>query len=161
MNLRRFLLSAAAAIVIALPPLAAPRAAVTATPVFAQTPKVYQAQIQNAQGTSGVTLVTAGSNGTIVKGIVASNTDSSNAYAVQLSVNGYLLCTVNVPLSSGAMTAAPAVALIAPAGCPGLPLDGAGNPFISLQSGASLAINTTTTVTAAKTVAVTAVGADY
>lgn len=145
----------------------ATQAGVTATPVFAQAPKPYVQQILPATTTTTVILVTAGANGTIIKGINCTNTDTAAASLVQFNVArsavNYLQTTVNVPLSSGNISAAtaPPVNAMAPANWPGLPVDSNGDPFLNLASGDTLLMNVTVTVNSGKVVACTAVGADY
>ena len=140
-------------------------AAVTPTPVFAQGPKPYVQQILPAGTTATAILVTAGSNGTIIKGIECTNTDTAAASVVQFnlarSAVNYLMASVNVPLSSGNTSAAAAVNMMSPTNWPGLPVDAAGNPFINLASGDTLLMNVTVTVNSGKVVSCIAIGADY
>lgn len=162
LTLVRFRAAVLAAFLLALMPhLGHAQAAVTNTPVFAQAPKPYVATIVNADASTLKTVATGGANGTIIKSLQASNTDSGASYAIQVTVKGNLVCTVNLPTSAGNTTTFLAVSLISPSACPGLPVDAAGNPFIILASGDTLQVNSTTTVTAAKVVSVTAIGADY
>jgi hypothetical protein len=143
-------------------------AAVTATPVFPQTPKGPLAQILNGTGTAQVTLVTAGANGSKVISIVCSSTDtvdrSLNLTRVR-SATSYLLTQVDMPALSGDAGSSsgftPPVGVIAQGNIPGLPMDSDGNAFIYLESGDTLVINTTVTLTSAKIIACSAVSADF
>lgn len=98
---------------------------------------------------------------------MVTNTDSGAAYAIQLNVTisatNYLIGTVNVPLSAGNTTAAPSVNLLSALNNfgPYLCKDANGNPYIYLANGSTLKVNSTTTVTSAKTVTFFAQGGDY
>src|SRR5262249_58135881 len=78
--------------------------AVTATPVFVQTPKNTQITIVNADASSNKTLVTAGTNGTKVTGITLCSDDTS-ARVVQIQITRsavtILVGSVNVPTLAG------------------------------------------------------------
>lgn len=137
---------------------------VTATPIFPQTITSPSQQILPADTTTLKTLYTAGTNGSKIENIIATNTDTAAAYGIQLSVTTgattYLLGTVNVPLSSGNTTAAPAISLLNSANLP-TAKDSNGNPYIYLASGSVLKVNSLTTVNTGKIVAITCNGGDY
>jgi hypothetical protein len=137
---------------------------VTATPIFPQTITSPSVQILPATTTGLVTLYTAGTNGSKIENIIVSNTDSGAAYALTLTVvtsaTSYIIGTINVPLSAGNTTAAPAISLINSTNIP-LAKDANGNPYIYLASGSVLKVNSGTTVTTAKVLSITAMGGDY
>lgn len=123
----------------------------------------------NADGTDKKTLFTAGANGSLVRGIAATSDDTADK-AVQLyaTIGGtdYLIAAVTVPLNAGVTGAVPAVNLLSqgdPATpvCPWAYIDNNGNRVIWLPAAAVLKAAMQAAVTAAKTVTVTAFGADY
>lgn len=136
----------------------------TATPIFPQAITSPSVQILPADTTALKTLYTAGTNGSKIENIIATNTDSAAAYGLQLSVTTgattYLLGTINVPLSAGNTTAAPAISLLNSTNLP-TAKDSNGNPYLYLASGSVLKVNSLTTVTAAKIVSITVNGGDY
>jgi hypothetical protein len=138
--------------------------ATTSTPIFPQTIQSESVQILPATTTTQVTLYTGGTNGSKIENIIATNTDTAAAYALTLAIvtggTSYIIGTINVPLSSGNTTAAPAVSLINNANLP-LPKDSNGNPYIYLGSGSVLKVNSGTTVNTGKVVSITAIGGDY
>lgn len=144
-------------------------AAVTATPVFVQTPKAAKIQFLNASvaGTY-VALYTGGANGSKITGLYAASSDGTAAHVVTCGIQNtsvnYGGSAVNVPLNSGFANAVPAVNLMSATNWPGLPLDSDGNPFIYLTSASDILVCTfATTVTsgAANTLNVIAIGADF
>jgi len=138
---------------------------VTSTPIFPQTIKSSEVQILPADTSSLKTLYTAGANGSRIEAIYATNTDTAAAYAIQLTVvesaTNYLLGTINLPLSSGNTTAAPTVNLFNAGTQLVLNKDSDGNPYIYLESGAVLKVNSTTTVNSGKILSFVANGGDY
>lgn len=140
-------------------------AAVTPTPIFPQAVKGPLAQISNGTGTTSITFITAGANGSIVKGITCSNTDS-NPYTIQFnkvrSSTSYLMVTLTLAASAGSAAATvPLVVFGTGANTLGLPLDSEGNPFTYIESGDTINVNVTSTVTAAKLVSCYGVQSDF
>lgn len=139
--------------------------AVSNIPIYPQTVQTWAQQILPADTTTKKTLVTAGTNGSIVESIGLTNTDAAAAYAIQFFVNNgtfdALIATVNVPLSAGNVTAVAAVDFLRNGASPICVTDANGNLTIVLKAGYVLKISSTTTVTAAKEVDVVAMGADY
>ena len=133
--MRNKFLSALFALWILIEQLAPAAAAVTATPVFVQTPKLGAVQIVNANGTTPQSLYACGANGSKITGIFASTTDTA-ADTVQLSLlrsaTTYIVNTVSVPAGSGTTAAAAPTPLMS---FTGLPLDADGNPYFYCQSG--------------------------
>jgi len=138
--------------------------AVTNTPVFVQTPKVTQITIVAADASNLKTVCTAGANGSKV---VALNlcSDDTSARIIQIlitrSATSILVGSVNVPTLAGTDGTNPAVNALNSSMLPGLPLDNDGVRYLFLQSGDTLQIKSTTTVTAAKTVSATCVSGDF
>jgi hypothetical protein len=131
--------------------------AVTTTPALPQTPQLGVTQLAHAQSANTlVTVATAGTNGSKVNSVWATNTDPANAYLTQVwltrSGTNFLLGTVNVPVSAGNTAAAPSVNIFG--GITGLPLDSDGNPYVYLQSGDVLAVSATTQVASSQTLTV-------
>jgi hypothetical protein len=138
--------------------------ALTYKPPFIQTAKIGVVQTLNADGTNNKTVVTAGSNGTKVVSLTASSTDTSNRiFQVQVSRSGtdYILCTVTVPAASGTDGTTASVDLLNSTILPGLPADNDGQRYLFLQSGDTLTVKCTTTVTSGKIVSFASVEADF
>lgn len=138
--------------------------AVSFNPVFVQTPKVTQITIVNADASNAKTACTAGANGTKVTGLQLCSDDTS-ARAIQIGITRsatfVLLGTVNVPTLAGTDGTTAAVNGFSATLLPGLPVDNDGQAYIFLESGDTLSIKSTTTVTAAKTVSATCVSANF
>jgi hypothetical protein len=135
--------------------------AMTATPVYEQTLFNQLTAIANAQGTTAQTIVTPGTNGTRIKFLSVSNTDTS-AYTVNLflviSSTSYLLATLSVAASSGNAAGTLPVNLLTTSLIPGLAHDPSGNPYLDLASGTTLTAATTSTVTSGKQLAFSVTG---
>jgi hypothetical protein len=115
-------------------------AAVTATPVYVQTPNFGQA-ISN--GATAVGLYTGGANGSKCVGAWASNTQAATAYNLSLvivSTNTATYETISIPGNAGLSTTQAAINLMSSANWPGLPRDSDGNPFFYLKSAAVINI---------------------
>ena len=138
-------------------------AAVTATPVFVQTPKFAHVQITNANNLTAQTLYTCGANGSKIIGMWATSTDTT-ARDVQISIlntSTYNMVTILVPINAGSVDTTPAVNLMSLANMPGLPLDSDGNPFFYCASGDVIQAGMVVQLTAAKFMNVFAVVADF
>jgi hypothetical protein len=140
--------------------------AVTATPVFVQTPKSYKVQILPADASALKTITTGGANGTKITSIIATSSDTSARNVTWGTTTGgvfFPLGTVQVPITAGQVDLTNvAVNLLDISKTPGLPIDADGNPYILLSSASeTLQIKSLTTVTAAKEIDVTAFGADF
>lgn len=134
-----------------------------ANPSFVSTPQNPAVQIQNADATAFKTLYTAGSSGGRVDALIATNTDTANAYVVQLALQksgvDYVLGEINVPIGAGTNGTAKSVALMNSTDIPGLAYTEAGALF--LASGVALRARTKTTVAGSNTVQIVGVAADY
>jgi len=152
--------------------------ALTATPVFPQTPKSYTATITNATstftitniGTSTVTglvsVATIGTNGSIIEAINVASTDSvSHSLVLAFLPTGgvlYLLATVTIPASSGAVAGTPPVSLLNSTNIPGTSSDANGNRFLYIPASGLLYVGVlTTAVTSPDVISVVATGADF
>lgn len=112
--------------------------------------------VQFLQGTDSAgtykTLYTAGSNGSICKGMVETNNDGSATHLVTVEVvNGgvkYGGMAITTASNDGYANATPAKALMAAGNWPGLPIDSDGNPYIVLISGDTIQATFATALTA-------------
>ena len=118
----------------------------------------------NADSTTAKTLLTAGANGTVVRGIFGTTNDTS-ANNVAVSINDgsttFLLGTVRLATLSGTDGAVNGVDLLNTTAMPGLELDGAGNAVLYLKAGYTLKVAPLVAVTAAKTLTLFAMGRDF
>lgn len=139
------------------------------TPNSVVTPQTISAGVvQFLQGvdTAGTykTLYTAGLNGSILKGVVATSNDTAVAHVVtcQLvrSAVKYGGVAVNVPVNSGSINTAVPVNLMSALNWVGLPIDSDGNPFLYLSSGDTLQCTYATALTGGTSVSLIAVAAD-
>jgi hypothetical protein len=140
--------------------------AISNAAIFPQKVQSWAVQILPADTTTLKTLVTAGSNGSIIESLMVTNTDSTVAYTYQVFANdgatSHLLGSANIPVSAGNVPATnAAVDILRSGNLPGLPVDANGNFVIYLPSGWTLKVAVTVTVTAAKVIDSTAMGADY
>lgn len=128
-------------------------------------------RVQNADGTSKVTIFTAGANDSLLRALSASSTDTSDrAFNIYVNKGGAgtdrLVGTVNIPANSGNSITLPAIdilrTLVSSAFLfPFLAYDAYGNRVWNLVGGTLIKVACTTTVTAAKEVAFTGDGADF
>ena len=138
--------------------------ALTATPVFVQTPKVTRTTFAAADTTTAKTIATAGANGSKVVAIQVCSDDTSARviqFGITRSATFILLGSINLPTLSGTDGAAPAINGFNPSYMPGLPVDSDGERYIFMESGDTLQAKMVTTITAAKTVSVTVVQGDF
>ena len=143
-------------------------AAVTATPVFVQAPKLATVQFLQGTDTAGTykVLYTGGTNGSKIVGIIATSNDASASHLVtcQLarSAVSYGGVAVTVPVNAGFANAAPPVSLMSPTVWAGLPFDSDGNPFLYLSgSGDTITCTFATALTTSDVINVIAVVADF
>jgi hypothetical protein len=132
--------------------------------VTTQTPRAYKAQITNASGTTPVSLITPGANGTKVISIVCSNSDTS-AYNLTFSVLrssiAYVLGTVAIAASAGNAAGTPPVSILNATNIPGIPQDSDGNPYLFLESTDTLQMANGSTISAGKVISCHTVAADF
>lgn len=138
--------------------------AVTNTPIYPQTIKNYVVQILPADTTTNKVIATGATNGTRLTSVNISSTDTANRdVSIYLTVSGtsYLLTTIRLTAGVGNGVTTASIDLLRNAQLPSLGWDANGNKEFILQSGATLDIACTTTVTAAKAIAVVAQGGDF
>src|SRR5689334_16258532 len=91
-------------------------AALTANSIVTtQNPKAYKAQITSASGTTAVSLITPGANGTKVISIICSNTDTAGynvTFSVLRSAATYALGTVAIAASAGNLPVTPPASVL-------------------------------------------------
>lgn len=148
-----------------------------ASPVFAATTpnSVVTAQVPNRgvvqflQGTDTAgtykTLYTAGTNGSKISALWMSNNDASATHLVTCQIvntavkyGGIALTSV---VSAGFATAVPPQNMLTPAVWAGLPIDGNGNPYLTMISGDTLQCTYATTLTASDLINVNVIASDY
>lgn len=136
----------------------------SSTPTFVGTPKIGLQQIVPADTSTLKTLVTAGASGSKVTSIMAASDDSSArivAYGITRGGTFYQIGAVSVAITSGTDGATAATNLLSVSQVAGLPIDADGQRYLLLQSGDTLQVKTTTTVTSAKTVHLVATYGDF
>lgn len=130
---------------------------------FIATVKNPSVSFANADASNFKTIHTAGSLGSRIDTLIGSNTDSANAYVVQLAVQisgvDYILGEVNIPIGSGTNGSAKSVAMLNATDIPGLAYTE--NGALYLASGAVLRGKTKTTVAGSNTVQIVGVAGDY
>lgn len=139
--------------------------AVTATPAFVQVPKNYKVQILPADTNALKTVATGGTNGTKIVSLVVTSSDTTNrdvSWGITTGGTFWPMGTTTVLATAGTVNNVATTNLFNATNSPGLPVDGDGNFFVFL-SGTSdtLQIQSTSTVTTAKSLNVTAMGADF
>jgi hypothetical protein len=120
--------------------------------------------LTSSDTTTAKTCFTAGANDSVVRGIIATTTDSVTVNVtlwVTRSGTDYLLGTVNLPITAGDTGSAPSVDLLASAIIPGLPQDSVGKPYIPLKNGDTLKVGCLATMSTGKTTYVSVFGEDY
>ena len=134
--------------------------AANTSPIFVLTPNCKGVTFVNADGTTLKDMFVAGANGSRLAA-VAANTNDTSANNVKLELfdgtTAYWAGTVNVPTLSGTDGTTAAVNLLALSMCPWLNSDGS----IFLPTGWKLQVAPLAAVTAAKTLTLVALGADY
>lgn len=144
--------------------------AVTATPVFVQTPKITPQRFVQGTDAAGTykTIHTAGSNGSKIVGINVATDDGSATHVLTLvltrSAVDYVIGAYTLPVSSGTDGAAASVDLLrgGPSSLiPGLPTDSDGQRYLFLESGDTLRMTFATALTSGKTIYAQTIGADF
>jgi hypothetical protein len=131
---------------------------------FTQTLKLSAAVITPTETTTAQTVFTAGTDDSVVKAINVQSTDTA-ARVLSLFVNNgssdILIGRVNIPANSGNNGTAATVDLLGGTLMPSLPYDANGKRVLPLPAGYILKAGTTTTVTSAQSITVTAMAEDY
>jgi len=114
--------------------------------------------------TNGVTCYTAGASGGRVISLMASTDDTvaGNVYVyIYRNTTAIPVGHVNIPLSSGNTSAVRNVDLLNGTNLPGLPVDNTGRQYIPLSSSDALKVATSGSLTANRSIYVSAHGLDY
>jgi len=131
---------------------------------FTQTINFGSVAILPADTTTIKDLYTAGAEGSIIRSVTCVSDDTA---AVNLRVFIYdgsssiQIGTVNIPIASGTNGTASSVDVINMSSIPSLPLDGNGKRILLLKAGQKLQVAALATITALKTVTVSAIAEDY
>ncbi len=123
--------------------------AVTATPVFVQTPKLWLAKITPADTTTLVTLISAGADGSKILGIsiVDGGVDAPKVTLwITRSAVDYILIVADVPEFSGVWGTVPAFDVFGSGLLTALPVDNDGQRYLFLESGDTLKASVATTL---------------
>lgn len=122
----------------------------------------------NAGGTAVTntqTLYTCGANGGMIKSILAAGNESVardvTLFMIPASSKPYIITTVSIPITAGQISTAPPVDMLSATNTPGLPVDGAGNRFLSCESGDTFAVGARATMTGSTIFTFLATGADF
>lgn len=137
--------------------------ATTATPIFPQGLRNAAVGITAGTGTSVVTVVGAGANGTELSMVLATNTNATgdlNLYLTMASTN-YLIGQVQIPANAGSVDSVPSVNILGSPQLAALPVDAYGNHILYLATGATLSAAMGATVTSGKQVTIIAMGGDF
>jgi hypothetical protein len=119
-----------------------------------------------ADTTAWKTVYTAASNDAVVKGLACVSDDTA-AVNVRIGIDvagaGTVrqIATVNIPIAAGTNGADNAVDLLNAAALPFLPVDRNGKRHLPLKAGDILKVAALATVTASKTITVTALAEEY
>lgn len=134
--------------------------AANTSPIFVLTPNNKGVTFVNADGTTLKDLFVAGANGSRL-GSIAATTNDTAANNVQIKLfdgtTAWWAGTVDVPTLAGTDGATAAVNLLSLSMCPWLNSDGS----LLLPSGWKVQVAPLVAVTAAKTLTLVALGADY
>jgi hypothetical protein len=137
----------------------------TATPIYPQTIKNWVQQVLPADTTTLKTLVTGGTNGSVVEMINISSTDTvARDMIFYMTVGGvdYKLFTISIPINSGNTNA---IAAVAPLNnttlFSALPFNNSGNKFIYVANGSELKVAVGVAVSATRAIQIVAHGGDY
>lgn len=135
----------------------------SANPIFIGTPKRGMVTIVNADASTLKTVVTAGSSGSKLVSLMATSDNTADVLLqvyVTRSGTDYLVCSATVTTLAGTNgVTTPAADLLI--NLRGDPHDNDGQRYQFLESGDVLKVKSTTTVVAAKTVAIHAVYGDF
>lgn len=134
-----------------------------ASPVFAGAINLGLVQIVSADASNYKSIFTAGASGSkLVACMIA--TDETAIRVIQLAILrsavSYVIGSISIPVGSGNDGVVPAVNLLNTALLPGLPIDNDGQVYLVMKNGDTLQGKSLTTVTAAKTIHISAYGGD-
>lgn len=112
-------------------------------------------RVQNSDGTSLVSVYTAGVNGGILKGLFVTSTDTADVNLKVVLNNGttdFLLGVVRIPAGSGSDGALPNVDLLGSPLLQGLPFDNKGKRCLPVTGGYVIKVGALAAVTSGKQV---------
>ena len=153
--------------IVALAFLVSPAFALTATPVFVQTPSIGNQTFIQGTDTAGTfkTIYTGGSNGSKCTALMAISNDNSASHLLTTeivhSATTTPMASVTIPVSGAANTYGATLNLMSAANWTGLPIDSDGNPYFYLASGDTLKATFATTLTSTNQINFMAVCADF
>ena len=136
----------------------------TATPIYPQTIKNWAVQILPADTTTIKTIVTGGTNGSVIEMLTVASTDTvarDLVFYLNDGTTNYRLFTLNIPINSGNTNAIASVAPFNSTLWPAVPFNNSGNKFIYVANGWSLRVNSTVAVSATREINIVAHGGDY
>ena len=142
-------------------------AAVTATPVFVQTPNVgVQTFIQGTDSAGTFkTVYTGGANGSKCTALMGISNDNGAAHLLTVrivhSATNLSIVSATIPVSGTANTYGATLSLMATNVWVGLPLDSDGNPYFYLANGDTLQATFSTALTATDQINLMAVCGDF
>lgn len=135
----------------------------SANPSFIATPKTPAASFANADATSFKSIHTGATLGSRIDTLFASNSDTSNAYVIQLALQksgvDYIIGEVSVPIGAGTNGSAKSVAVLNDTDIPGLAYTE--NGALYLENAVTLRARVKTTVAGSNNVQICGVGGDY
>jgi len=135
----------------------------SSSPQFIATVKNPSVSFANADTSNFKTVLAAGSLGSRIDALIGTNTDTSNAYVIQLAVQisgvNYIVGEVTIPIGSGTNGSAKSVAVLNSTDIPGLAYTE--NGALYLASGSSLMAKSKTTVAGSNTVQLLGIAGDY
>lgn len=134
--------------------------AANTSPIFVLTVNNKGVTFVNADGTTAKDIFVAGANGSRVGSVAATTTDTSNNLVILYIYDGstaYRVGEITVTAASGTDGSTAAVNLLSLSTCPWLNSDGS----VTLPSGWKLQAAVSSAVTAAKTLTLVSLGADY
>lgn len=135
----------------------------SAQPSFISIPKNPATSFANADASNFKTIMSAGSLGSRLDSLFVSNSDTTNAYVLQLAIQkssvNYIIGEISIPIGAGTNSSTKSVAALNTVDIPGLAFTESGALY--LESGALLVGKVKSTVAGANTVQVIGVGGDY
>lgn len=131
-----------------------------AAPIFPVTIVNASTTLNNASGTTAVTIFTAGASGSRIDAVTATSTDTANRDA-QVLAGGNLVGTIAVPLAAGTASTTPSKSVMADANLTLPVTDPYGNKVIYLAAGQTLQILMPVAITAAKQIVFTVMGGSF
>ena len=130
-----------------------------------QTPNRAEVRFVGTTDAAGTdkTVYTAGTNGSKVWGLTATNGGTIHNLTLAITTSGtrYVLNTVSLPVNAGQNGTVVPVSLMSIVNWPGLAVDSNGNPYILLDSGDTLTAQYATAQGTADTISLTGAAGDF